>query len=94
MSAPGADDGLDSLRYEELVDLLEELTRQMASGEVGIEEAARLYERADVVHRQAVERLERVRERIAAIDARSDVGVAKGAGDRTATGSDVGEEPL
>ncbi len=55
---------LDRLTYEELVDTLEDLTRRMSSGEVGIEEAAELYERAGEVHRAALSRLERVRERI------------------------------
>ncbi len=59
----GVDD-LGSLTYEELVALLEDLTRRMSSGEVGIEEAADLYERASVVHREAAARLETVRKRI------------------------------
>lgn len=55
---------LAQLRFEELVGALEDLTRRMSSGEVGIEEATELYERAGIVQRAAAERLERVRERI------------------------------
>ena len=54
----------DALTYEELVALLESLTQQMASGAIGIEEAAELYERAGRVHALAAERLEKVRARI------------------------------
>ncbi len=60
---------LGSLRYEQLVELLEGLTRQMASGGVGIEEAARLYERAGVVHAAASERLASVTARLRAMGA-------------------------
>lgn len=61
-------EGLDSLTYEELVEMLEDLTRRIASGEVGIEEASELYERAGVVHRLAAERLDQVRARIERLD--------------------------
>lgn len=60
---------LGSLSYEALVALLEDLTRQMASGDVGIEEAALLYEQAGLVHRAATERLANVTARLAAIAA-------------------------
>lgn len=53
-----------SLTYEALVDALEALTDRMASGSIGIEEAADLYERAGALHAAALERLARVRERI------------------------------
>ncbi|MGH3576444.1 MAG: exodeoxyribonuclease VII small subunit [Mycobacterium sp.] len=55
---------LSGLTYEELVANLEDLTARMSSPEVGIEEAADLYEQARLVHRAASERLERVRSRI------------------------------
>jgi exodeoxyribonuclease VII small subunit len=55
---------LDTLSYEQLVAELESLTRRMASGEIGIEEATDLYEQAGAVHAKAVERLDRVRARI------------------------------
>jgi exonuclease VII small subunit len=60
---------LESLRYEQLVELLEDLTRQMASGWVGIEEATRLYEQAGLVHAAAVERLATVTARLRALGA-------------------------
>lgn len=55
---------LDALTYEELVAELESLTAQMAAGDIGIEAAAELYERAGVLHAAASERLARVQERI------------------------------
>lgn len=63
MSDGVADDS--SLTYEELVEALERLTRRMADGDVGIEEAVDLYERAGRLHTQASERLARIQERIA-----------------------------
>jgi exodeoxyribonuclease VII small subunit len=59
---------LTDLTYEQLVEKLEELTRRIASGEVGIEEASELYERAGVIHRLAAERLAQVRARIERLD--------------------------
>ena len=56
--------GDDSLTYEQLVESLEELTRRMADGAIGIEEAVELYERAGRLHALAAERLARVRARI------------------------------
>ena len=56
---------LGSMSYEELIEALEALTEQMASGAIGIEEAADLYERATLLHRAAAERLAAVEERIA-----------------------------
>lgn len=54
----------ESLTYEQLVEALEELTRRMADGAIGIEEAVDLYERAGQLHAQAAERLARVQARI------------------------------
>lgn len=53
-----------SLTYEQLVEALEELTRRMADGAIGIEEAVDLYERAGQLHAQAAERLAQVQARI------------------------------
>jgi exodeoxyribonuclease VII small subunit len=50
--------------FEQLVEALEQLTEQMAAGDIGIEEAADLYERAQLLHALATERLQRVQERI------------------------------
>lgn len=54
----------EELSFEELVAALEALTERMASGDLGIEEAADLYERAQGLHGLAAERLARVQERI------------------------------
>jgi exodeoxyribonuclease VII small subunit len=59
---------LAALSYEQLVEMLEDLTRRIASGEVGIEEASELYERAGLIHRLAAERLAQVRARIERLD--------------------------
>ncbi|HEX4539817.1 MAG TPA: exodeoxyribonuclease VII small subunit [Acidimicrobiales bacterium] len=64
-------DDLAALTYEELVEKLEDLTRRIASGEVGIEEASELYERAGAIHRLAAERLAQVRARIERLDGTS-----------------------
>jgi exodeoxyribonuclease VII small subunit len=53
-----------TMTYEQLVDALEQVTQRMADGQVGIEEAADLYEQACHLHALASERLELVRERI------------------------------
>ena len=50
--------------FEELVAALEALTERMASGDIGIEAAADLYEQAQALHAQAAERLARVQQRI------------------------------
>ena len=56
--------GDQALSYEQLVEALEELTRRMADGAIGIEEAVELYERAGQLHARAAERLARVQARI------------------------------
>lgn len=55
---------LESMTFEQLLDALDDLTRRMASGGIGIEEAADLYERAGALHAAATERLERVQRRV------------------------------
>lgn len=57
----------DDLTFEELVEALEALTERMASGDIGIEEAAGLYERAQRLHGLAADRLARVQQRIEAL---------------------------
>jgi exodeoxyribonuclease VII small subunit len=54
----------DGMTYEQLVAQLEALTSRMAAGDIGIEEAAALYEEAGRLHDQAAARLARVQERI------------------------------
>lgn len=58
--------------FEELVAALEALTERMASGEIGIEAAADLYEQAQALHAQAAERLARVQQRIEALTPSTD----------------------
>ena len=53
-----------AMTYEQLVEALEDVTRRMADGQIGIEEATDLYERAKHLHDLATERLDRVKERI------------------------------
>ena len=54
----------DAMTFEQLLDALEQLTDRMASGQIGIEEAAELYEEAGRLHALATARLERVQARI------------------------------
>ena len=61
-SSPTA--GRDEKTFEQLLEELEAMTRRMAAGDIGIEAAAALYERAGELHAQATERLARVQERI------------------------------
>src|SRR5580658_1816055 len=54
----------EQMSFEELVSTLEALTDRLASGQIGIEEAADLYEQAERLHGLARQRLERVQARI------------------------------
>ncbi|HMC38395.1 MAG TPA: exodeoxyribonuclease VII small subunit [Acidimicrobiales bacterium] len=65
-SAPAAGAGPpgDGRTFEELMAELEQITAQLAAGELGIEAAADLYERAERLHALATERLERVKQRV------------------------------
>ena len=62
------------MSYEQLVEALERLTERMADGNVGIEEAVELYERAGRLHALASERLARVQERIERLAAQEEPG--------------------
>jgi exodeoxyribonuclease VII small subunit len=57
----------EELTFEQLVSALEELTDRLASGQIGIEEAADMYEEAERLHGWATERLARVQARIDAL---------------------------
>ena len=57
-------DDLSAVSFEALVERLEAITRQMATGDIGIEAVADLYEEAGRLHAEATERLDRVRRRI------------------------------
>ncbi len=50
--------------FEQLMASLEEVARRMESREIGIEQAADLYEQAGRLHRAAVARLDAVEQRI------------------------------
>ena len=56
------------MTYEQLVERLEAITGQMASGDIGIERAAELYEEAGRLHALAAERLARVQQRVEQLD--------------------------
>jgi exodeoxyribonuclease VII small subunit len=59
---------LDAMTFEQLLDELEAVTRQIESREIGIEAATDLYERAGLLHAAATQRLARVEDRIRSID--------------------------
>lgn len=59
-----AGSGEERRTFEELMEELEEVTAKLGAGDVGIETAADLYERAERLHAQASERLAQVRERV------------------------------
>lgn len=67
-----SDADLDGMTYEQLLAELESLTARMAAGDIGIEAAAELYERAGVLHAAASDRLAKVQERIDKLAAPSD----------------------
>jgi exodeoxyribonuclease VII small subunit len=50
--------------FEDLMAELEEVTERLAAGDLGIEAAADLYERAELLHSQAAERLAQVQARV------------------------------
>jgi exodeoxyribonuclease VII small subunit len=60
-------DDLAALTFEQLLERLEEITRRMASGDIGIEAVTDLYEEAGRLHAEAAERLEQVRRRLDAL---------------------------
>ena len=60
----------EKMSFEQLVAELEQLTERMASGDIGIEEVADLYERAERLHTLAADRLAKVQARIDALAAR------------------------
>ena len=64
VAGPDGGDEFGGRSFEDLVEELERITRQMAAGDIGIEEVTDLYERAGRLHAEAATRLEQVRERI------------------------------
>ena len=61
----GVDKPLEALSFEDLLAALELVTGRLASGELGIEAAADLYEQAEILHAAAEGRLAAVEARIA-----------------------------
>jgi len=60
----GEDAGDGGLTFEELMAELEAVTERLAAGDLGIEAAADLYERAEQLHARAADRLGQVRARV------------------------------
>ncbi len=59
---------LEGLSFEQILEELESVTRQIESRDIGIESATDLYERAGLLHAAASQRLASVEARIKAID--------------------------
>jgi exodeoxyribonuclease VII small subunit len=58
----------ESMTFEQLLEELELVTRQIESREIGIEAATDLYERAGLLHTAAAQRLAAIESRIRSID--------------------------
>jgi exodeoxyribonuclease VII small subunit len=61
----------DPRTFEELMAELEAATERLATGELGIEAATELYERAERLHALATERLAQVQARVESLARRS-----------------------
>ena len=57
--------------FEEIMAELEAVTEQLAAGDLGIEAAAELYERAERLHAEATGRLDQVRARVEGLTGQS-----------------------
>lgn len=64
----------DPRTFEELMEELEAATERLATGELGIEAAALLYERAERLHALATERLAQVQARVESLTRRGPAG--------------------
>lgn len=64
MTESGTGPGPDAT-FEQLMEALEALTDRLATGDLGIEQAADLYEQAEAIHNRARRRLAEVSDRIA-----------------------------
>jgi exodeoxyribonuclease VII small subunit len=62
--AGGSAEPADGRTFEQIVEELEAVAEQLAGGQIGIEEAAELYERAQRLHALARHRLEAVQARV------------------------------
>lgn len=61
----------EKMTFEELMTELEAATERLATGELGIEAAAELYERAERLHALATERLAQVQARVESLTRRT-----------------------
>jgi exodeoxyribonuclease VII small subunit len=61
------------LTFEQLMAELEAITERLAAGDLGIEAAADLYERAEQLHARAAARLAQVQARVEALSKREAV---------------------
>ncbi len=68
MTTPESSQPLHELSFEQILEELETVTRQIESRDIGIESATDLYERAGLLHAAASTRLASVEARIKAID--------------------------
>lgn len=59
--------------FEDLMSELEEVTGRLAAGDLGIEAAAELYERAERLHAAATVKLQQVRQRVEKLSSDQDV---------------------
>jgi exodeoxyribonuclease VII small subunit len=71
-------DEVDGRTFEQLMAELEAVTERLATGELGIEAAADLYERAERLHAQATARLAQVQARVEALTASGRAGGGPG----------------
>ena len=79
MSGDG-DRPADGRTFEELMTELEEITAKLAAGDLGIEAAADLYERAERLHSLATEKLAQVRARVEGLTAAGPAGAGASGG--------------
>lgn len=77
-AVPGEGVSGGAATFEELMADLEDITAKLAAGDLGIEAAADLYERAERLHALATERLNQVRSRVEGLT-KPEAGVEDGA---------------
>ncbi len=68
-SQPEEDSSGDGRTFEQLMAELEAVTEALAAGDIGIEAAADLYEKAEKLHALATDRLTQVRARVESLAA-------------------------
>jgi len=83
MIDPGAE---DPRTFEDLMAQLESVTEQLAAGDLGIESAVELYERAWELHALATARLDQVKARVERLGSVGHEGPSGGAGESAGGG--------